>query len=358
MRNQFQKHLFKSYLGNHGEVNVIWIQFPNDTMLRNHLEEFVRIKWSRSKKCWYCRDVPGYRQLLGLPLKSIGQNALLQIHPVNHNSFKRFIDHLTLKSYSRSTIQTYSVEFAQLLKLLANFKVDNLTPERLKSYLLYCHTRLKCSENQIHSRMNAIKFYFEQVLHRPHMFFDIPRPKKPQLLPKTLERTEITKMIAATSNIKHRLILKLCYGMGLRVSEVVKLKISDISSSNMQVRIERGKGKKDRYVNLPSTVLGEMREYYKMYKPKQYLFEGQYGGAYNLRSAQSVFREAMTRAGISKRVGIHSLRHSYATHLLEYGTDVAFIQKLLGHKDIKTTMTYLNITDRQLKKIQSPLDFL
>ena len=146
--------------------------------------------------------------------------------------------------------------------------------------------------------------------------------------------------------------------MGLRVSEIVKLKIADINSESMRVHIVNAKGKKDRFVNLPGSVLTELRQYYITFSPKEFLFEGQYGGPYNVRSAQGVFKHAMNKAGIHKKIGIHSLRHSYATHLLEYGTDISFIQKLLGHKDIKTTLTYLKISDQQLKNIKSPIDYL
>lgn len=144
--------------------------------------------------------------------------------------------------------------------------------------------------------------------------------------------------------------------MGLRVSEVVELKITNIDSKRMQVLIENSKGKSDRYVNLPESVLALLRTYYKTYKPKNYLFEGQYGGQYSIRSVQSVFKNAMLIAKINKSVGIHSLRHSYATHLLEYGTDMVFIQKLLGHKDMKTTMIYAKVGKKEIQNVKSPLD--
>uniref|UniRef100_UPI00057B9432 tyrosine-type recombinase/integrase n=1 Tax=Sphingobacterium sp. T2 TaxID=1590596 RepID=UPI00057B9432 len=149
---------------------------------------------------------------------------------------------------------------------------------------------------------------------------------------------------------------QLCYGMGLRVSEIVNLKVSDIDSGRMQVLIEAGKGKKDRYVPLPSAVLDLLREYYKAYRPKTYLFEGRYGGRYSVRSVQAVFKNAMKAAKVNKPIGIHGLRHSYATHLLEYGTDMSFIQQLLGHNDIKATMLYAKVSNAQLNSIKSPLD--
>ncbi|MEA5461656.1 tyrosine-type recombinase/integrase [Arcicella sp. LKC2W] len=139
-------------------------------------------------------------------------------------------------------------------------------------------------------------------------------------------------------------------------SEIVAIKIEDIDSERMQVFIERAKGKKDRYVNLPESVLLQMREYFKEFRPKVYLFEGQFGGQYSVRSAQQVFSDALQKAKINKTVGIHGLRHSYATHLMESGTDVMFIQKLLGHSDIKTTLRYVHVSKKEVKNIKSPLD--
>jgi site-specific recombinase XerD len=147
--------------------------------------------------------------------------------------------------------------------------------------------------------------------------------------------------------------------MGLRVSEIVGLKITDIDSDRMLVRIGNSKGKKDRYTPLSQMIiLDDLRTYYKEYKPKEYLFEGQYGGQYSIRSVQAVFKTAMNKAKINKTIGIHGLRHSYATHLMETGTDMVFIQKLLGHKDIKTTQIYVKVTNKQLSKVKSPLDDL
>ena len=153
-------------------------------------------------------------------------------------------------------------------------------------------------------------------------------------------------------------MLKLCYEMGLRVSEIVNLKITNIDSKRMAVLIEAAKGKKDRYVTLPTSILDELRHYYRAYRPEKYLFEGRYGGQYSIRSVQTVFKNAMRKAKINKSVGLHGLRHSYATHLLECGTDMVFIQKLLGHRDIKTTEIYAKVSNRHLSNIKSPLDDL
>jgi len=289
----------------------------------------------------------------------VGKAVISQICPINVAALNRMHEILLLKAYSPNTVKTYCSEFAQLLYLLKNNPVNSLTPERLRSYFLYCKKNLNLSENAIHSRMNAVKFYFEQVLGHEKLFFDeIPRPQKKSSLPKVISKGDIAKILAHTDNLKHLLMLKLCYGMGLRVSEIVNLKVSDIDSKRMLVHIQGAKGKRDRYVTLPESALKDLRSYYKLYRPKDYLFEGQYGGQYAVRSVQAVFRNAMQKAKVNKSVGIHGLRHSYATHLLESGTDMVFIQKLLGHKDIKTTEIYAKVSNRHLQNVKSPLDDL
>lgn len=335
---------------------VIFIRFDYDAALIARVKKLVGVQWSQSQKAWYVRDNEQYRQNFGLAPKPIGADTLPRIDPANQAAFQVYIETLQLKAYSKNTINTYRNEFTQLLLTLKSHKVDDLTPDRLRSYFLYCINTLKLSENTMHSRINAVKFYFEQVLKREKFFFEIPRPKKPSILPKAINAQDIKKLFEVTTNLKHNTMLKICYGMGLRVSEIINLKITDIDSKNMQVFIERAKGKKDRYVNLPNTILEQLRAYFLEYKPKKYLFEGQYGDQYSTRSAQNVFSAAMKKAKINKDVGIHGLRHSFATHLLEAGTDIAFIQELLGHKDIKTTLRYTHVSKQSIQKIKSPLD--
>ena len=340
----------------HEGKNVILIKFPYNKELVERVKKLAGVKWSRSKKAWYVLDNSQHREKFGLEEKVIGKEAILKISEINKLNFQKYIDLLYLKGYSVNTIRTYSAEFAQLLYILKDKNVNELTTEHLKSYLLYCLQTLKLSENQVHSRINALKFYFENVLKQPKIVLDIPRPQKPFLLPKVIHIDDVAKMIKLTENNKHKTMLMLVYGMGLRVSEIVKLEITDIDSKNMQVFITRAKGKKDRYTNLPEAVLPFLRKYYKEYKPKKYLFEGQYGEQYSSRSAQQVFKQSLERANINKNTGIHGLRHSFATHLLEQGTDISYIQKLLGHNDIKTTLIYAHVGKKDVKAIKSPID--
>ena len=361
MRMSFNPQNYHFSISEHRNKNVILVYFQYNPLWQKELrEKFPTVKWSASKRCWYLPDVNSVRGEIGMaPKTESGKAVMSRIHSVNQAALERMHEALLLKAYSPNTIRTYCVEFSQLLYILKDTPVDSLTPERLRSYFLYCIKTLKLSENIIHSRMNAIKFYFEQVLHHEKMFFaEIPRPKKKSSLPKAFSKKDIAKIFAVVNNPKHLMMLKLCYGMGLRVSEIVNLKVTDIDSGRMLVCIEAAKGKRDRYVTLPSSVLDDLRNYFCTYRPKIYLFEGQYGGQYAIRSVQFVFKNAMQKAKINKTVGIHGLRHSYATHLVECGTDMYFIQKLLGHKDIKTTEVYAKVSNRQLGNIKSPLDDL
>ena len=322
----------------HKNKAIISIKFTYTQHLKDELKKrFPSAKWSQSKKYWYLPDLSAVRKELGLSKKDNIAKSLAKIDSVNQQALIKFKEQLHLKAYSENTVRMYISEFTHLLVLLKHHPVNNLTQDRLRDYFLYCVQKLKMKERKMNGKINAIKFYFEHVLHQHQMFFDIPRPKKPQTLPKMLSKKQIQKLFEQVTNPKHLLILKLTYGMGLRVSEVVHIKLSDIDSQRMQVLIAGAKGKKDRYTNLPETILESLRDYYKMYMPKTWLFEGQYGGQYSKASVQAIFRRAMKKAKINKKIGVHGLRHSYATHLLESGADLRFIQELLGHHAIKTT---------------------
>ena len=287
--------------------------------------------------------------------------SIRKIQLVNAHVLPLMKEQLQLKAYSRSTISTYLNEMSQLLQALGSIAADDLQPVHLKRYLLYCLNQLGLKENTLHSRINAMKFYYEQVLERERFFWQIPRPKKPVLLPRLLNETELRKLFNALSNKKHKAMLFTAYSAGLRVSEIVNLKIADVDSKRMQIFISRAKGKKDRYVNLSPLLLDILRKYVKEYSPapRVYLFESeQTMQPYPVRTIQQIFSNAKRAAGITKSVGIHSLRHSFATHLLDKGTDIKYIKDLLGHFNIKTTERYLHVSKKQLVNIVSPFDDL
>ena len=284
-----------------------------------------------------------------------------KISPVNAHIIPAMHQHLKLKAYSASTTKTYLGEMSQLLTLLKNIPADELTPAHLKRYFVFCFEKLHLKENTLHSRINALKFYYEQILRREKFFWEIPRPKKPILLPKLLNENELARLFNALTNKKHKAMLFTVYSAGLRVSEIVNLKLSDIDGQRMQIFVTLAKGKKDRYVNLSPVLLDILRSYIRESKPRPsvYLFESeQTNTAYPIRTVQQIFSNAKYKAGISKEVGIHSLRHSFATHLLDKGTDIKYIKDLLGHFSIKTTERYLHVSKKQLVNIISPFDDL
>ena len=201
--------------------------------------------------------------------------------------------------------------------------------------------------------------YYEKVLGGQRKFYFIDRPNKEKTLPSVLSTQEVIDILKQTENIKHKAILMTIYSAGLRISESINLKFKDIDSDRMQIRVEQGKGKVDRYSLLSVRTLMILREYYKQYRPTVWLFEGvKKGEQYSTRSIQQIFQDAVHKAGITKDVSVHTLRHSFATHLLENGTDLRYIQSLLGHANSKTTEIYTHITTKGFDQIKSPLDTL
>ncbi|MBI5373399.1 MAG: tyrosine-type recombinase/integrase [Sphingobacteriales bacterium] len=284
-----------------------------------------------------------------------------QVKAVNAGVLPALKQELVLKGYSSSTIKTYINEVRMFLVTIGDHPAAEFTPQRLRDYLQYCFEVLKLSENTLHSRINALKFYYEKVLKRERFFWDIPRPQKPLQLPKLLNEEELSRLFNALQNRKHKAMLFTAYSAGLRVSEIVNLEIADIDGQRLQIHVRNAKGKKDRYVNLSPVLLDILREYINTVKPapRVYLFESeQTGQAYPTRTVQQIFTNAKRKARILKDVGIHSLRHSFATHLLDKGTDIRYIKELLGHFNIKTTERYLHVSKKQLVNIISPFDDL
>ena len=353
----------------HKGRNVIFIQFEHNSELNIRVKKLVGVRWSQSNKAWYVLDSDFYREKFGLttPLLPVGlvvthpteKKTPPSVHAINEAALRRYIETLQLRAYSLNTINTYKHEFMQLLYVLKGKHVDELDANRLRDYFVYCTNALRLSENTLHSRINAVKFYYEKVLGRVRFFYEIPRPKKPILLPNVLAISQVERLFMQLENLKHKTMLYLAYSAGLRVSEVVNLRVKDIHSARMVINIKGAKGKKDRMVSLSQGILELLRRYYLAYKPKHWLFEGQYNAeAYSTRSLQLVFHRAKNEAKIIQDVTFHSLRHSYATHLHERGTDIKLIQELLGHNDIKTTLRYTHVSTRTIENVGSPFDQL
>jgi len=234
-------------------------------------------------------------------------------------------------------------------------KLECLDENDIRNYLQKLVQDQK-SNSYINQAINSIKFYYEVVMGMPNRFYSIERPRKAHRLPKVLSREDILAIIAATNNIKHRCIVSLLYSSGLRRSELLALKIIDIDSRRMVIRVEGAKGNKDRFTLLSKLLLSDLRKYYQTWKPEVYLFEGPGKTRYSTRSVGMVIKRAALKAGVRQQVTPHILRHSFATHLLENGTDIRHIQSLLGHNSLKTTEIYTHVAVKNFQNIQNPLD--
>ena len=273
-------------------------------------------------------------------------------------ALKKYIELLRLKNYSENTISVYRNWFSIFLKNFPDKKPSAITKEEIMELLMRYKNSKAWSATGQNQLVSSIKFFYEKVLNRTVEMYEIPRAQKPFQLPSVFAEEEIKKIILATENLKHRTMICLAYAGGLRVSEIVNLKLKDIDSKRMVITLRQGKGKKDRQVMLSEKLLILFREYFKEYKPVVWLFEGVKNMQYSARSVQEVIQQAKKKAGVNKKGSIHALRHSFATHLLEGGTDLLSIKALLGHNSLRTTMVYTHVSKKHLSKIQSPLDKL
>jgi len=273
-----------------------------------------------------------------------------------------YLEKLFLLNYSLSTIRTYH---SLLLRFLNGHKEQGLeqinafTVDEINVYHRQMVQAGTYSYSFVNQSINAVKFYFHRILGRHTMnLSQVERPGRADRLPTVLSRQEVSKILSATENLKHRCLLQLLYSGGLRIGEVINLKLTDVQSERNLVLIRGGKGKKDRTTLLSQKLLESLRAYYRKYNPGVWLFEGQNGGQYTTDSIRNVFRDCLKKSGLQKKVTPHTLRHSFATHLLEQGTNLRYIQSLLGHKSSKTTEIYTHITSHGLESVVSPLDNL
>jgi site-specific recombinase XerD len=266
------------------------------------------------------------------------------------------IRELELQRKAQKTIDSYVLAVGQLAGYF-HCSPDLISHEQVREYIHHLIVKRKLATSSVNQKLAGIRFFFRQVMGDP--MFDLKiRRKSTGRLPEPLSRSEVQRLLDVTTNPKHRVMLMTAYAGGLRVSEVVNLHVSDIHSERMLIHIRGGKGDKDRFTLLSQRLLVELREYWKTNRPETWLFPGQGGKRYSRASLQSVFSQAKNRANITRGRGIHSLRHSFATHLLEGGVDLVTISKLLGHRSLKTTALYLHVTSKHVQGIKSPLDLL
>jgi len=268
---------------------------------------------------------------------------------------------MRLRNYSSKTIKSYLSCLRSFVEYLNHRHPREATNEVIRGYLVHLIEVRQLSAGTINQVFNALRFLYVDLYHLPFVIGSLPRPMKEHKLPDVLNEEEIKKLFLSVDNLKHRIMLMLSYASGLRVGEVVRIRIEDIDGERGLIHIRSAKGKRDRYTLFPVSLRGQLGEYWKMYKlPNNgWLFPGQVGSRHlSERSIQAVIERAVKKAGITKPVSMHSLRHSFATHLLEHGTDLRYIQDLLGHQSVRTTEIYTHVSKRALGNIQSPLDFL
>jgi integrase/recombinase XerD len=345
---------WESKLIKHNGIVRIALIFEKDAELIARVKLIEGSRWSQTKRVWHLPDTEENRIRFKIPLHQ-------QTVPSEEGiaAIEKFKQWLLSKRYSPSTIKTYSEALKSFLIFYREKPIVEITNEDVivynNDYIL--KNNLSASyQNQI---VNAIKLFFQTIRNTKMMVDKIHRPKRSKLLPNVLSKEEIKLILNAHSNIKHKTMLSLIYSCGLRRSELLNLKPADIDSKRGIVIIRQSKGKKDRIAPLSPKILDMLREYYIGFKPKTWLFEGQNENTkYDERSLSNVLKQALTKSRINKPVSLHWLRHSYATHLLESGTDLRYIQELLGHSSSKTTEIYTHVSTKSIQQIKSPFDDL
>ncbi|MEM6517389.1 MAG: site-specific tyrosine recombinase/integron integrase [Bacteroidota bacterium] len=357
---------------------MIGIKFLPDKLIQRLIKSLPNPKWSKKHDM---AVIPNTKKNQGLiyttfsGLVWINYNRFSRNKPINRNQevidvswFRNreplkdfrfcpesYLLKLELKRYSLSTVKTYVYFFEKFINYHKNKPIDGLDEADVRRFLqtLIAANR---SNAYINQAVNAIKFYYEVVLDMPNRYYAIERPRKEHKLPKVISREEVLKLIECTNNIKHKCIVQLLYSAGLRRSEVINLKVTDVDSTRMLINIRQGKGNKDRSTILSKVLLVNLRVYYEKYRPKYYLFEGQTGHKYSGESVLKVVKTASRKARLPVQITPHVLRHSFATHLLEQGVDLRQIQIILGHQSSKTTEIYTHVSTKLINNIINPLD--
>ena len=353
---------------------LVLLEFDFDYELKELVKTLPGAVWNGRRKAWILPyedslldqmkglfkgkanlDASAFRRILPeeLPAQfpTLKSNLELEI--------QKFAEWMQNRRYATSTVKTYTQSLSLFFRFMENKNPEEITREDLENFHQNYILRRKYSAAFQSQVINAVKLYFSNQLKRKLEPIEIERPKQPRILPHVLSKEEVKAILQAHKNSKHRTMLSLIYACGLRRSELLNLKLTDVDSKRGMLRINQGKGAKDRVVPISEKTVEMLREYYRLEKPKVYLFEGSSEGKpYSAKSLENVLKQAIEKSGIKKKPSLHWLRHSYATHLLESGTDLRYIQELLGHKSSKTTEIYTHVSTRNLQQIKSPFDDL
>ena len=374
---KFNQHITLKHLLLNAKKHI-GLQFHTNKVLNILIQQLIDVQWNEEFNMYYVPNTSKhldaifslFRGVAWIDSKYFFENTrskqLTEIFDVAwYRKRKRqagfrycpeiYLQKLELKQYANNTVKSYVSCFEKFINHYPNEPIDHLNENDIRNYLQYL-IQIDKSKSYINQAINSIKFYYEVVQGMPNRFYSIERPIKDKKLPIVLSKENVLKLINSTNNIKHRCVISLLYSAGLRRSELINLKLEDIDSSRMLIRVDDAKGNKDRYTLLSKNALVDLRKYFTEFLPKVYLFEGQYGGKYSPNSVGKIVTNAAIRAGIQKKVSPHTLRHSFATHLLEAGTDLRYIQMLLGHSSTKTTEIYTHVAKSSFDSIKNPLD--
>ncbi len=332
----------------------IKLKIPYKPDVIKNLKKLKNYQWDSENKYWIFNKKDEVLRFIKKTLKEHN----IEFTEINQKD--ELIDlkkHLIYRKYSSKTVELYLYYNRQLLEY-SKKSSENITLEDIQNYLYYLSSVLKSSPSTLNVALNSIKFYYGEI-KRKKFIYEIKRAKKDKILPEVLTINEVKTIIDSIENIKHKCMIALTYSAGLRVSEVSNLKLKDIDFDRKMIHIVLSKGRKDRYTILSDNMHKIISEYLKIYQPTYWLFESWTQDRHiSIRTIQKVFDKAKKKADIKKDVTVHSLRHSFATHLLENGIDIRYIQELLGHQNIKTTEIYTHVSSDRLKQIKSPFDYI
>jgi len=327
----------------------IKVSFPYNLDHITKIKTIKGYKWHPEGKYW---STP-YSKLDKLTSMFDGEKLIIE-PSIYLDALKR---ELVSRKYSQKTVSTY-VRYNRDFLIFSDKNPYDVSNKDVRDYLCYLAEEKNASASTLNIAINALKFYYGGILKRGFAY-EIKRPKKDKKLPVVLSQNEVSRILSSVSNIKHRAILMLVYSGGLRISEVVKLKAENIDTQRKLIHIQGAKGRKDRYTILSDVALKTLKLYIDSFQPKEWLFPSKNADSHiTTRTVQRVFEQTYKNAGIKKDVTVHSLRHSFATHLLESGVDLRYIQELLGHKNSKTTEIYTHVSNKRLSRIKNPLDSL
>lgn len=363
----------------HGGKAILLIGFKYNHVLKEYVKKFEGVKWSTSLRSFYLDFDKGTTNLFfkylrreryfvdysALKVKKEYKNGDDQRKKVSigldlsshvKDEIKKFSSWMAQKRYSTNTINTYESMLLLFFRFQHPSGIDDIGKNEVLKFNTEYIMANGFSYTYQNQAINALKLFFRQRGNTTMLTEDLERPKKSKKLPEVLSIDEVKSILANTPNLKHKTLLSLLYSCGLRIGEAIKLCLVDIDMNRRFMHIKSAKGGKDRYVPMPELMVSLLKKYFDTYKPKHFVFEGQKGGHYSDVSARQVLKRSLMKTGIEKSITLHTLRHSHATHLLENGTDLRFIQELLGHNSPKTTMIYTHVSTTSLDKIKNPFD--